>query len=1181
MPAHASAPRTILATLCVALWIVACSDGPTRPGSRLLPAAALETGTGADASAACSPVADRPFLADQDLPIGSVGVANDEQTLFITMRTEDGWMLSKTHVFVGTDAEDIPLSNGDNPTPGKFPLSARHADGTTEYTYAVPLSELDGATTAVIAAHADALLGDDKEGAWADGTMITEGGSWGTYFTYDVVDCLSRLVTVDAGGTLALGDVTFQVPPGAVQQDVQITIRPIDVSELNLAAGVTGTTASGPAAGASSPADIDLSSVIPVPGTAYELGPTGLVFDPDALPTITVHYDDANVEAAGLVESLLHVLILDGIFDDAGGVVDAAANTVTAQIHHFSQIFLGAEPPTFADLETRELHQSPVPGKVGSRLEFSTDVINHGPDATTGATFVYQAFGDVVLGDVFGSCTEIQSPIFADVAIECAVAALDADQNDGIETLQLIPQSPGTVTVWATVGEPTGAVDLVPENDRAEIVASVEPAVLADLAMIELTASDDTARIGAQLEYQAKVENLGPDEVSGASVTWAASGAVELGTIPGGCSELGAPELTFYDVGIRCDVAPLASGEQASLPTFQLSPTAAGDLLIDVGIGTLSGETEADASNNFKQTTTTILPDAEVDYALQSLTESDDPVKAYATLTYTGVVALNSGPLTPVNGGTYQLFVNGQFGVLSMSPGCTKLERSVPAGANFTCDLGNMDTGTSKSFAIVLEPHAAPQTISANALVTPPLTVTETNPGDETGDVSTTVEQLSADLFLTLLTDDPDPVDEGAIVTYGVYALSGGSDDDMPRVVVQFRVAGDAELVSMPPDFAASCTDLSGASTSFAVVVNCDIEPLQAGIASPHLEFGVRALSGPELSAEAEIFPVTAYALDPDDSDNLQTQTTTVQEAAPSGQVYVVNAGPNTVSVVDRSTDAVVASVAVGTNPEGAGLSPGGSELWVLNRGDGSASVISTATNGVIGTIAGVASDPFDLAFSPDGSRAYITDNDNGLVRVVDVATRSVVATITGLSTSPRGIAILPNGSKAYVATGSAIDVIDLSTNTRTKSIAVGGNALHLAAAGNSTVYFTEVEPFDGTNPPGLVRTIDTSTDALVGSGIRVGFDPYGIALSSAGTTAYVPEGRNRIYFVDLTTGTATAMSTGVGTNPYYAAATPDDQTLYVSFRDAGTLAKIDVSTMSIVGTPVSTGAFPGRVVIR
>lgn len=1036
MPAHTRARRPLVAALCIALSIAACSEGPTRPGGRLPPAAALQAGTGADASAACSPVAHRPFLANQDLPVGSIDVANDEATLFITMRTEGGWTLDKTHVFVGTDAADIPISNGGNPTPGKFTFSARHVDGTTEYTYAAPLSELGGETTAVISAHADVLLGDEKEGAWADGTSISEGGSWGTYFTYDIVDCLSQLVSVDAGGTLALGDVTFSVPPGAVQQDVQITIRPIDVSELNLPGASSIASASGPAAGGNVPADIDLSSVIPVPGTAYELGPTGLVFDPDALPTITIHYEEDEVVAAGLVESLLHVLILDGIFDDAGGVVDEDANTVTAQVPHFSQIFLGAAPPTFADLETRELYQSPIPGKVGSRLEFSTDVVNHGPDATTGAAFTYVAFGDVVLGDVFGSCAEIPDPIYGDVAIQCDVAPLAPDQNDGIETFQLIPQSPGSVTVWATVGAVTGAVDLVSDNDRAEITADVEPAVLADLAVTELTPSDDTARIGASLEYQAKIENLGPDAVSGGSATWAASGAVELGTIPSGCTELGAADLTFYDVGIRCDIAALGPGEQATLPMFRISPTAQGDVLIDVGIATLSGETEADASNNFAQTTTTILPDADVDYALQSLVESADPVKAYEPLTYTGVVALNAGPLTPVDGGTYQLFVDGQFGVLSMSPGCTKLERTVPAGANFTCDLGSMDTGTSKSFAIVLEPHAAPQTISAQAGITAPITVNETNPGDETGAVATTVDALSADLFLTLLTDDPDPVEEGSIVTYGVYALSGGSDDDMPRVVVQFRVAGDAQLVSMPPDFAASCTDLSGASTADAVVVNCDIEPLQAGIASPHLEFGVRALSGPELSAEAEVFPVDAYAVDPDGSNNVQSQTTTVSgtPAQPTGTL-VFSSNRNTGSLAQLYTK----DLATGTvtritdfanfadaqwSPDGTRIAAiRGASMWIMDADGGNALEVRLGDQDIVA--------PGNPSWAPDGSKivfhgVYDFDPQQDLeLWVYDVASTGVTR-LTDNTVDDAFPDWSPDGTSiAYVVDESAVWTIE------------------------------------------------------------------------------------------------------------------------------------------------------------
>jgi PKD repeat protein len=113
-----------------------------------------------------------------------------------------------------------------------------------------------------------------------------------------------------AGGTVTSADgrVTLVIPPGALDSTVGITVTPYQPQ----------------------PGDPPM-----VPGTAYDLGPTGTEFLQPA--QLTIAYDPAQVPA-GADEAELHVfkLHLDGTQDFAPGAADVGARTVTGEIRSFS-----------------------------------------------------------------------------------------------------------------------------------------------------------------------------------------------------------------------------------------------------------------------------------------------------------------------------------------------------------------------------------------------------------------------------------------------------------------------------------------------------------------------------------------------------------------------------------------------------------------------------------------------------------------------------------------------------------------------------------------------------------------------------------------------------------------------------------------------------------------------------
>jgi YVTN family beta-propeller protein len=72
----------------------------------------------------------------------------------------------------------------------------------------------------------------------------------------------------------------------------------------------------------------------------------------------------------------------------------------------------------------------------------------------------------------------------------------------------------------------------------------------------------------------------------------------------------------------------------------------------------------------------------------------------------------------------------------------------------------------------------------------------------------------------------------------------------------------------------------------------------------------------------------------------------------PTGtRIYLTNFSGETLSVIDTATNALIAAIPVGVNPDSVAMNPGGTLLYVVNSGSDTVSVIDAATNTVTGTI--------------------------------------------------------------------------------------------------------------------------------------------------------------------------------------------------------------------------------------
>jgi hypothetical protein len=129
------------------------------------------------------------LIAGQTIDAGTISVINDNDFIYVTYTTANGYILTETHLYVGDQAL-IPTNKPGNPIPGQFPFGNMHSNLTT-YTYAVPISAIPLGTCAVVAAHAVVKKIDangqvvESQTGWGNGFQINlSSGNWGMAFPY-------------------------------------------------------------------------------------------------------------------------------------------------------------------------------------------------------------------------------------------------------------------------------------------------------------------------------------------------------------------------------------------------------------------------------------------------------------------------------------------------------------------------------------------------------------------------------------------------------------------------------------------------------------------------------------------------------------------------------------------------------------------------------------------------------------------------------------------------------------------------------------------------------------------------------------------------------------------------------------------------------------------------------------
>ncbi|MFQ5595857.1 MAG: hypothetical protein ACE5HA_17055, partial [Anaerolineae bacterium] len=414
--------------------------------------------------------------------------------------------------------------------------------------------------------------------------------------------------------------------------------------------------------------------------------------------------------------------------------------------------------------------------------------------------------------------------------------------------------SKNLVTLDISAGVIDSVVGNLGDASSVAVCGSVfAPTAEADLAVTK-TDSPDPVLAGASLTYNLTVTNNGPSDATGVTLTDTLPPETSFDSATpsqGSCSEAAGT--------ITCDLGNLAVDASATIEVVvTVDPATAHGTILTNSAEVSGNEVDPDLSNNTATEETEVIRQ-EADLAVTK-TDSPDPVLAGDNLTYTLTVT-NNGP-SDATGVTLADALPAEVAFVSATPSqgtCSEV-----AGA-ITCDLGDLAVDASATIEVVVtvDPATAHGTMLTNSAE---VSGNEEDPNPDNNMATEETEVIRQADLSVVKTDDPDPVDGGALLTYTLVASNAGPNtaeavevvDTLPAEVTFEGVAGDGW----------TCGEAAG-------VVTCTRPSLPVGDAPPILI----TVTAPTPESDIDIMnsvTVSSDTPDPNPDNNSDTEPTRV-----------------------------------------------------------------------------------------------------------------------------------------------------------------------------------------------------------------------------------------------------------------------------------------------------------------
>lgn len=285
--------------------------------------------------------------------------------------------------------------------------------------------------------------------------------------------------------------------------------------------------------------------------------------------------------------------------------------------------------------------------------------------------------------------------------------------------------------------------------------------------------------------------------------------------------------------------------------------------------------------------------------------------------------------------------------------------------------------------------------------------------------------------------------------------------------------------------------------------------------------------------------------------------------------VYVSNESSDTVSVINRDTGRVVATLAVARGPRGLASSPDSKSLYVVSSRAGRLAHFRTTTNKRLMEFRfELGSEPQDVAVSPDNSRVFVTLYRLDRLVILDANSMSRLGEVE-VGKGPQGVIVEPQGRKVYVANSrsNTVSVISAQTATLLATVSVEPKPQRFAVTPDGTEILVT-----GYNSA-FLTAISVATNRVTR---RLHADRW--------VTDIAVEPRlNRYYFVQDRTNSLlfyepnsqlSIQTISVNSNPSRVTLDPDLRTLFVVSRNTNTVTILDRITGEVEGV-LEVGKLP------
>ncbi len=258
-------------------------------------------------------------------------------------------------------------------------------------------------------------------------------------------------------------------------------------------------------------------------------------------------------------------------------------------------------------------------------------------------------------------------------------------------------------------------------------------------------------------------------------------------------------------------------------------------------------------------------------------------------------------------------------------------------------------------------------------------------------------------------------------------------------------------------------------------------------------------------------------------------------------------------------------------NSRGVAISPDGLFAYVTSELDGTLTKVDLSTNSVVSTFT-VGSEPYSVAITPNGTYALVTNSGGNSVSKINLSTNEVVN--IALGTFAMDVSIDPTGAFAYVTEfyANKVSKINLSTNTVVARLSVGGGPREIAITPSGDFAYTAN---DGS---GTATKIDLSAFTAVAT-IETGINPYGLTIDSSGEFAYVLN-LNSSDISKISVSSNEVVGTLSISSPWAMALVPGTPFAFVTSHSSALITKINLNSFTSIGT-TAVGNYPRGLAVN